>query len=560
MGIFARDRNGQGDASPAQPLPYSAQRTLTASAARIKLNDPSEAANRAKRTGTDPWQRDAWEYYDAIGEIKSAALLVGAILSRVRLYAAVVENPDEPPISVGDASVREENPIDDVFAGRAQRALLRLSSAHGGIGGLVSRAGVNLWVAGECNLVQTPAKLGSGIPERWDIKSVDELVLPTGGKGAAKIMTSRAGTSEDLPADAFVGRIWRAHPRYSDEADSSIKAVRDACDEMLLYSKLSRTVGRARMNAGALLLPDGLSITEKQDGVNEDIDEVVDPLDPMIITTDSEDDTMEFEDELMAAMTTPIQDEDSASAVVPLIIRGPADLLKEVRTISFDRTLDPELIARSDRALERVLQGLDIPKDIVTGLANVKYSNAVQIDESMYKAHIEPLILLVCDALTTVYFRPALIALGHEELAKTAVIWYDPTEILTRPDRHQTANDGHDRNVLSDDTWRRMNGFSEADAPSTRELIVRTILARGPITDTMIDTLFKLLDPDLFKSVRDEAIEGSPVPLSDHARSILEGNTPSAPEEPDNAAPPDPATPDPATDVNVPPPPAREPQ
>ncbi len=554
MGIFAKDRNGTGDATPAVPLPYNAQRTLTASAARIKLDDPSEAANRAKRTGTDSWQRDAWEYYDAIGEIKSAALLVGAILSRVRLYAAVVENPDEPPISVTDAVEREENPIDSVFAGRAQRALLRLSSAHGGIGGLVSRAGVNLWVAGECNLVQVPAKLGSGIPERWDIKSVDELILST-GKGGAKIRTSRNGTTEDLPDGAFVGRIWRAHPRYSDEADSSIKSVRDACDEMLLYSKLSRTVGRARMNAGALLLPDGLSITEKQDGIDED--EVVDPLDPMIITTDSEDDTMEFEDELMAAMTTPIQDEDSASAVVPLIIRGPADLLKEVRTISFDRTLDPELIARSDRALERVIQGLDIPKDIVTGLANVKYSNAVQIDESMYKAHIEPLILLVCDALTSVYFRPALVALGHDELAKTAVIWYDPTEILTRPDRHQTANDGHDRNVISDDTWRRMNGFSEADAPSTRELIVRTILARGPITDTMIDTLFKLLDPEMFKDVRDQAIEGSPVPLSDHARSILEGDTPSAPDEPDNAAPPDNATPAPESDdgASVPPPP-----
>lgn len=530
MGIFAHGPGTPGPWAPAKPAAYTAHRPLTASAQRITFKDQSEADAIRKRRAADSWQTDAWAYFDSIGEVKYSANLIGSILSRVRLYAAVVENPDEPPVPVKDASTRPENPVDGLFAAHAQRALARLDSANGGLSGLVQRAGVNIWVAGECNLVQVPEKIGHGIPEKWDIKSISELVLPTGGKGGAKIRDSRNGPTEDLPEHAFIGRIWRSHPEYSGEADSSLKAVRDPCDELLLYGRMARVIGRSRMNAGALLLPDGMSISEKND-------DIVDPDadGDSVITTDTEDDTAEFEQELLATISTPVQDEDSAASITPLIMRGPAELLKEVRTITFERTLDPELLARGDRALERVLQGLDIPKDVITGLANVKYSNAVQIDESMYKAHIEPLILLICDALTAVYFRPSLIASGHTELAKHAVIWFDPTEILTRPDRHQTANDGHDRMVISDDAWRRMNGFNEADAPTAREKIVRMVQERGPVNEVMVDAILKILDPELFAKTREQSQEGNAAPLSDHARSILEGGAPAAPAAPTEA-------------------------
>ena len=52
-------------------------------------------------------------------------------------------------------------------------------------------------------------------------------------------------------------------------------------------------------------------------------------------------------------MTTPIRDEDSASAVVPLIIRGPAELGDKIKQFKFERSFDPALAQRADRVLER---------------------------------------------------------------------------------------------------------------------------------------------------------------------------------------------------------------
>ena len=58
------------------------------------------------------------------------------------------------------------------------------------------------------------------------------------------------------------------------------------------------------------------------------------------------DDTDEFEEALLQAMTEPIADEESASAVVPLLVRGPADLGEKIRLIQFERSFDPEKAER----------------------------------------------------------------------------------------------------------------------------------------------------------------------------------------------------------------------
>ena len=181
-----------------------------------------------------------------------------------------------------------------------------------------------------------------------------------------------------LPTTAFVGRIWRAHPRYSEESDSSLRGLLDLCAELLLLNRTFRATARSRLNAGALYLPDGLSVASSPDPDYPYDDE--NNLYPGMTAEEAAD---EFEDSLIDAMTTPIRDEDSASAVVPLIIRGPAELGDKIKQFKFERAFDPALAERSDRVLERILQGLDVPKDIVTGLANVKYSNALQIDESL---------------------------------------------------------------------------------------------------------------------------------------------------------------------------------
>lgn len=545
MGVFSRDNveptrstrtatttSGAFVSGQAQALPYTAIRSLTAAAAQIRVGDKGEFEQFKNRrsANSSAWQSEAWEYYDAIGEVKYAFNLVASVISRIRIYAAVIEDPSDAP-----TGVRSTDNIDPSLASAAERALTRLDSAYGGQAGLLRDAALNLSVAGECYLVQVPERPGYGVPESWDIKSVDEVLA--GQKGGYSLIGRReqststgysgnnGGQGMQLSNNAFVGRIWRAHPRYSDEADSSLRGLLDLCSELLLLNRTFRATARSRLNAGALYIPDGLAVSS---GAAPDYPYADDSdLDPAMLAEEQQDD---FEEQLIDAMTTPIKDEDSASAVVPLIIRGPAELGDAIKQFKFERSFDPALAQRADRVLERILQGIDVPKDIITGLANVKYSNALQIDETLYKTHIEPLMLLIADALTVVYLRPYLIANGYPEAeVSKIVVWYDPSAISTRNDRAADADSGFEKMAVSLATWRHTHGFSEADAPTPEELAIRMIFEKGAITPELTQSVLSALSPDFMDRVQGAQQANSVAPLPQNVIDALDGNIPEAP-------------------------------
>lgn len=509
------------------PVPFNQPRTMTAAAAQVRVNDKGEYEQFKSRrsASSSSWQSEAWEYYDAIGEIKYAFNLVASVVSRIRIFAAGIDDPSQTPISV-----HESRSVDKRLAAAAERALDRLSSAYGGQPGLLKDAALNLSVAGECYLVQMPAKTGSGIPESWDIKSVDEILVDAQGgynvigrreQAVGQGGAGRYGGATRLNNRAFVGRIWRSHPRYSDEADSSLRGLLDMCAELLLLNRTFRATARSRLNAGALYLPDGLSVAAQGDP-----DYPYDSEDGIGSGFTAEEAEDEFEEQLIDAMTTPIRDEESASAVVPLIIRGPAELGDKIKQFKFERSFDPALAQRADRVLERILQGLDVPKDVVTGLANVKYSNALQIDEALYKAHIEPLMLLIVDAFTVVYLRPYLMANGFTESEVNRVtVWYDPSAVATRNDRAADADAGFDRGAVSYHTWRRAHGFSDQDAPTADEIVIRMLSEKGSVTPELTEALLNSIAPNIMGAVREAQQDASVAPLPPELESILQQAT-----------------------------------
>jgi hypothetical protein len=182
------------------------------------------------------------------------------------------------------------------------------------------------------------------------------------------------------------------------------------------------------------------------------------------------------------------------------------------------------------------MQGLDVPKDIVSGLANVKYSNALQIDESLYKAHIEPLMLLIADALTIVYLRPYLLANGFTEPeVERIVVWYDPSQVATRNDRAADADMGFDKMAISYETWRRTHGFSEAEAPSPTEITLRMLIEKGMITPELTEAMLGVVAPDVMEKIRGAAQAASPAPVPEDALQALQGEPPAGGEAPAEA-------------------------
>lgn len=549
MGVFRKEP----PANAAAAGPFNMVRGLTAAAARIRVDDKGEADafRRRRSTGAAMWQGEAWEYYDAIPEIGYAYNLASQIVSRIRLFAAVVEDASEAP-----TPIRTSSTVDPNLREQAERALKRLDSAFGGQAGLLRDAALNLNVAGECHLVQVPERRVNGVivPESWDIRSVDELTTNQQGQWVIvprrDLMAKAARVSSDtedgiivLPKNAFVGRIWRPHPRFSQEPDAALRRMLDLCSELLLSSRTARATYRSRLNSGMIYLPDGLAYSS---GPDPDAPYDDDELDmPNLVAPDDEED--DFEEQFMDAMITPIKDEDSASAVVPLIVRGPADLGEKIKQFKFERGFDAAQNARAGVVLDRIMNGLDVPKDLITGFASVKYSNAQQIDDSLYKSHIEPMALLIADAITQVYLRPYLTGLGFDE-AQIAriVVWYDPSSISTRTDRAADADSGFEKNAISAETWRRAHGFTQDDAPTSTELAIRLMTTHGAFSPELTEAVLTAVAPEIMNAARSASQGASVAPVPPAVDDILNGGTGAGgglPETDPNSQPVDPNAP-----------------
>jgi hypothetical protein len=111
--------------------------------------------------------------------------------------------------------------------------------------------------------------------------------------------------------------------------------------------------------------------------------------------------------------------------------------------------------------------------------------------------------VLICDALTYIYLRPSLKAAGFEDEAiNKLVVWYDPSEIVTRPDRAEDANEGHDRYAISNDAWRRAHGFSEEDEPSREEIVQRLMIEKADLLPELSEALLAWWAPQVMEQVR----------------------------------------------------------
>jgi hypothetical protein len=456
-----------------------APNAIVGAARRIHL-DRRDEVERLRERATAVWQRVAWRHYDTIGAIKYGFGYFAAVSSRIRLYVGYQDEASDAPVPIGNM-----NDISRSFVTASRYELRKLSRGRGGQPNLIRSLILNILVPGEAFLV--------GVNDAWEVRSTSELRFEADDR--VRLVLSRYERSQVgayLPKDAFVARIWRTHPEYSDDADSSMKGVQEDCAELLLLSRMMRASARSRLNAGLMYVADELRFQRSSDIARTEPQPNIDP----------------FEEELTLALTEPVGETDSPSEIVPMIVRGPYEFAKDgIQTIDLSRSFDEVVVKRYDQLFNYVLQGLDLPKDIVTGFENVRYSNAREITTDMYRAHVEPAILLVCEALTTVFLRPRLIARGYDpELVDRVNVWYDASGVLVKPDRSDDADEGYKQMLVSGDTWRRAHGFGPADAPTDEE-IARRIALSGTVAPSTVSDFVRLIAPELSKKADELAQE-----------------------------------------------------
>lgn len=495
---------------------------MTASAERIDL-----ATATAENRPFSAWQREAWNGYLRVGEIHYGFNLLANLLARVRIYAAALGEANEAPLDVKSAVDKKR--ITAQLAADAAQVMAELQAEDWSSS--TRTFALNFSVAGECYLIQLPRPQGPV----WTIRSVDEVQVRAGG---AVLTPMRSGAREQktLPASTFIARMWRPSPQYHQEPDSSMVGVADSVEELLMLMRLVRGAARSRMNAGLLFMPDGITSARGSVTAEPPLEEPEDSISELASAA-TEDPGGPFMAQLMESMTTPIADEASASGVVPMLATGPGDLGALIRHITFERSSDEWLVRQAEKALDRVLQGIDIPKEIVTGLEAVKFSNAVVITEDLFRSNIEPLALAFVDSLTDVYLRAELkssrFGYKDEDLANL-VVWYDPSEIVTRPNSADEATQGVDRLLLSPAAWRREHGYAESDAPDEAQLATMLLQKMTALPDAVIMRLLKEALPGVLKDL-DENTPGTTTQPRNADPNVVQfpGQAPPAPVVPD---------------------------
>lgn len=460
--------------------PAQVRSTLRASASRLQLKDRKLVAAQARRRAE--WQDEAWSYFDDVPEIKYSVWFEGNVMAKVRLYVAVrdADDPDADPTPIDEA-----DGIPPALVAQAKAELQRLKGPLGGKSEIVRELNMNLEIAAECYLVgfgARPGPDGTMLPEEWDIKSVSE-VEQQGGK--YKIKAEPGDTKPRVldPEQDCLIRIWQRHPRYSLLADCAMRGVLSDCEGALLSANAIKAETKSQMNGGILLLSNNLRADSRR-------------------TADEggEDDEGEATDDVIGEMlydltTDPIQDPSSAASVNPAILFGDPVDIETAKHITFARPISGELAGRLELFVNRIARGLNLPVEVVLGHQQTTFANAEQVSEDTYKQHFEPRCLLLTDALTVGFLQPNLLDVnpGQEALIDRIVIWFDPKAMLKPVDPVASSTEGITSNLISSEAWRRVNGWSEDDAPTAEEQLMRLVIhlrTFDPGTTTAILELF----------------------------------------------------------------------
>jgi hypothetical protein len=434
----------------ALPQPRAQARAQAIRGSGKRVAEDKRGAGRKPRT-TLPWQERALAYYDMIGELHFASQFYARPLSRLKLGVAY-RNP-------------EDGSLEPIESGPAVDLLERVQDPGGGRTVMLSTYGQLMFITGESYMLNTVDEEGV---EKWEIVSTDELKFDATA-GTYTRRASGSGMGEELKAaaddefepvdkEAIVYRLWKRHPRYSGWADSPMRAILDIAEELVMLTLAVRARARSRLaQSGILYVPNELS--PQPIGAIGDEDPAADP----------------FIDDLTTHFVTPIEDEGTAAAVVPFVVRGPAkigdvnakDAFFHLSTHDLEETY-PEAALRKE-AVERIALGLDMPPEALLGMTDANHWTAWQVADEIWQSHLAPIAQQFCDDLTSVFIRPAAKAEGVER-AEEIVVTYDAAEILTNPDRGKDAEMLYKQRAIGKAALRDAVGFEEEDAPTDEEL------------------------------------------------------------------------------------------
>jgi len=461
----------------------SLRRALVAAGQAVDISDPRQIdAFRKRFRRTQLWQLQAYFFTEEIPEVGFANDYTRDSMSRVGLVPAVLpDDPSERPVPLDDDTTPDG--LDRDLCAQILSRLEPFPDLMGRIAAELDTAGechVLLYededdVDGECCRVLSVEELTTR-DRLWVVKDEEEdtngrvIVEAQGGApyGAGPGASPyEPRDSERAPLRMSPGglfRIWQPDRRWRNRPDAPMRRLLGVCDELLLLTQLVQGIARSRiaMTGRILAIADEFSLDSASPGPTEDAGDGAARDDPFI-------------EDLMVAATAAMTDPTSAAAALPLIIRGRHDLLRDgIISIDLDRKIDEMTLALRREAIERIANGVNLPREVVLGIGATNHWNAEEIRNQAWKVHLEPRAMTIAAAITEAFYRPQLLAEGVDpEIVRRCVVGYDPTWFVGTPDLAESANEALDRFAISWEAYRRATGWDPDDAPDEDEVKLR---------------------------------------------------------------------------------------
>lgn len=256
----------------------------------------------------------------------------------------------------------------------------------------------------------------------WDTRTVrevttnlfvaGELDYALDGNAWRVVSVIRPDRDEILKRSTLqVHGIW-PHPADPEAPDAPLFGVLGVLDDMRWLNRLSRSQSANRVGMrGIIGVADSLTTADGATGES-------------------------FWADFQASLSRPMDDPEDVS---PVGVRGAAELVKPegsgmmgLSWIIPEFPYDDKIDSRMEKLIQRLAYGLPIPPEILTGLQAQSKATAFQVEGATYRAHIEPVALLVSQVATDTLAKFLPDEAGRPEVVP------DPTAILAR--RHSVAD------------------------------------------------------------------------------------------------------------------------
>jgi hypothetical protein len=404
-------RTRQPEPAPQAPQGFVASAVRLPTISRRAAGQPQE------------WQARAWNYWANVGELRFTAQWIGNVLSRARLVAAKREGRMLVPIEGKDPAVEAMDALYGGPQGQSQ---------------MLSALGINMTVAGEGYIINLAKD------DTWHTLATGRVT-----QLGPKVLQANFGVEGDprrLTAQDLVIRLFTPTPTDPTMADSPTRAVLSSLGQIVAYDAHINAQITSRLAGNGILF------------MSNEVDFPAGPNDDPNSTP-----AQRFMSMLGTAMMTPIEDPSDPSALVPIVAMVPTDALGKNEHMKFWSDLDEAVIQMRDAAIKRFALGMDVPPEVLLGLADQNHWNAWLSEESAVKAHLEPRLGVIAHALTEQYLRLAI--KGQVKNPEDYFVLADTSSIRMRPNRSTEALALYDKGELSGEALRRETGFQPEDKP-----------------------------------------------------------------------------------------------